>query len=135
MSTKRLRIVVAVVTVLVILLALTAMTCQSWYGVAERVTIPDEKEAGLELLAGKLKGPGYFSADGATEESGVLWVTSDKIEAQVKRVIHEREFTSEETMKLNQVIKRLREPQPSRMTGGERVNLVRLNLALDAIRK
>lgn len=133
MSPKHLKI--ATVIVALVILALIGLAPYAWVNTTARVPIPDEKAAGVELLAEKLTGPGYFSRADATEEEGTLWLGSDKVAGQFERVVAERRFSPSEEKKLRKLIEQLKEPQPSRLIGGERVNLVRLNLALDQTRE
>lgn len=101
------------------------------------LNLPDEKAAGVALLSSTMKGPRYFQgADTeAAKEEGGPWITPQEAEAQLPRVVAERKLDGAGARYLGRVIRKLTEPHPSRMVGGERIKLVRLNLALDTIRK
>lgn len=92
---------------------------------------PDEKAAGLALLAEKLSGPRYFNSD--TREEGELWISPTEAREQAPHVAAERRLDASSTRKIGELIDRLTIPPASRIVGGERINLLQLNLALDAI--
>lgn len=100
-----------------------------------RFAVPDEKVAGVALLAEKLAGPGYFHASAVKEpgpfEEGGPWIGVEDAQMQVPRVVMERHLDMEKAAAIKQLISQLAEAHPSRTIGGERVNLVRLNLAVD----
>jgi K+-transporting ATPase c subunit len=102
----------------------------------QRFVVPDEKAAGVALLAEKLDGPGYFHASSPKEagpfDEGGPWISVEEAEMQVPRVVTERHLSPEKAATIKELISQLAEPHPSRTIGGERVALVRLNLALDA---
>lgn len=100
------------------------------------IAIPDEKVAAMELLVAKLSGPRYFNApvSGIKDPDGP-WITAEEVLAQKERVILERRWDENEKAGMDRVISQLSEPSPSRMVGGFRIPLERLNLALDAIKK
>jgi hypothetical protein len=100
------------------------------------VPVPDEKAAAMALLAQKLTGPEYFDAPVAgIQEEGGPWIDPREIDRQKDRVIAERKFDADQRARLDRLIAELSEPQPARMVGGYRVQLARLNLALDTLRK
>ena len=68
------------------------------------------------------------------DEQGILWIPPDKAAAQIDRVMRERKFDEGARGKLDKLINDLTEPHPSRVIGGYRVNLARLNVALDAMK-
>jgi potassium-transporting ATPase KdpC subunit len=97
-------------------------------------SIPDEKRVAMIELENKQSGPGYFHAEPDTQpdEEGVSWIEPDKAAAQIDRVLRERKLEEGEREKLTKLINEVSEPHPSRTIGGNRVNLARLNVALDA---
>ena len=100
--------------------------------------IPDEKRvAMIELSDRQQSGPEYFHAEPATQpdEQGILWIAPDKAAAQVDRVMHERKLTDAGRDKLMKLIDEIAEDHPSRTIGGSRVNVARLNVALDSLEK
>lgn len=100
--------------------------------------IPDEKKAAMELLAGTQTGPGYFhpAQDSAAkpDEHGIIWIEPVDAEAQVSRILEERKLGEPGRGKLLKLIGETSEAHPSRTVGGDRINLARLNLALDSLR-
>ena len=110
-----------------------------WFTGRDReAPIPDEKRVAMIELEDKQSGPGYFHAEEGTapDEQGVLWIAPDKAAAQIERVLHERKLGDAdhagEREKLVKLIDELSEEHPSRTVGGSRVNVARLNVALDA---
>ena len=85
-------------------------------------------------LNDKQSGPGYFHADAGVQpdEQGILWIEPDKAAGQIDRVLRERKLDEGEREKLTKLVNETSEPYPSRTVGGNRVNLTRLNVALDA---
>jgi len=94
--------------------------------------IPDEKAAGVALLAEKLSGPGYFQSTAAPEKKSIHISRDDAIK-QIARVLAERHWEASRAQELETLVERVTEPPPYRMLGEDHVNLVRLNLALDAL--
>lgn len=96
--------------------------------------LPDEKKVAMELLTDTLTGPGYFHApEGiAPDEHGVVWLSPVQAGDQIDRVLRERKLDAGERAKLENLIDEVSEPHPSRTIGGDRINLARLNVALDA---
>jgi potassium-transporting ATPase KdpC subunit len=108
-----------------------------WFtGRGDDERIPDEKRVAMIELEDKLSGPRYFNAEEGTvpDEQGILWIEPDKAAAQIERVLRERklEDAAGEREKLIKLINEVSEPHPSRNIGGNRVNVARLNVALDA---
>ena len=110
-------------------------------GGAGDATLPDEKLAGEALLAQKFTGPGYFQLEasprgaGTETESEELYLTTPyKAGQQVERIVKERHLSPEKEANLRALIDQLTIPPQSRVYGGERVHVLRLNLALDALR-
>ena len=98
-----------------------------------RIDIPDEKAAGMALLAQKLSGPGYFHpAPAPFSTPGYL--SPVQAHGQVKAVVQERQWSEDKEARVHELIDEVVEPAPYRMVRSERVNLTRLNLALDALR-
>ena len=96
--------------------------------------VPDEKRVAMLELEKTQSGPGYFHAEAGTQpdEEGVRWIEPDKAAAQIDRVLKERKLAESERETLTKLINEISEPHPSRTIGGNRVNLARLNVALDA---
>ncbi|HEY1121833.1 MAG TPA: potassium-transporting ATPase subunit C [Haloferula sp.] len=96
--------------------------------------VPDEKRVAMIELEKKQSGPGYFHAEenSQPDEEGVRWIEPDKAAAQIDRVLSERKLGESERETLTKLINEISEPHPSRTIGGNRVNLARLNVALDA---
>lgn len=86
----------------------------------------DPPEAAEVLLARKLSGPGYFKATGK-------WIEVYEAQRQLPTVVTERKLTLEAVAKAEHFIEELTEEPPSRMVGGQRINLSRLNLSLDSL--
>lgn len=100
------------------------------------VSTREEIAVAERLLSEKLSGPRYFNvlASGIPEEGGP-WINVKDARSQVERIVAERKLGPADTRKIERLIVKLTELHPSRMVGGERVNLPRLNLSLDALEK
>ncbi|BCU77104.1 potassium-transporting ATPase subunit C [Luteolibacter sp. LG18] len=121
--------------VLAVAIALVAIGLVQWKH-RDGLSIPDEKVAGVELLAKTQSGPGYFhAANESTAEDGGPWITPDEANAQLDRVVSVRKLSGAGMEKVKLLVSKLTEPHPSRLVGGERIPLVRLNLALDEIKE
>jgi K+-transporting ATPase c subunit len=98
------------------------------------VSCEEETAAAEALLAAKLSGPRYFSPQVvvALEDHG-RWIWIDDACSQVPRIVAERKLGPAGEHDVRQLIVKLSEPHPYRMVGGQRVNLLRLNLSLDAL--
>lgn len=102
----------------------------------DSIPIPDEKAVAMEFLARKLSGPGYFSMpENGMREPGGPWIGLEDVAGQMEKVIQERQWGQYEREQLQRLIERLAEPWPERMVGGSRIQLARLNLALDEIKR
>lgn len=110
----------------------------------ESLIIPDEKAVAANLLSKQLTGPRYFQIpDGdVRDSSGVTarstataepHITTEAARLQVDGIVKARYFNAEQAAKVQALIDRLKEPAGSRLVGAEHVNLLRLNLALDAL--
>ena len=124
---------------LVILFAalMAASVCWIWmFARQAAIPMPDAKVAAMSLLAEKLSGPRYFNAP-VTGESNAEgpWIRLEEVHGQTVRVIDERKFDGDQRARLERFITELSEPQPARMIGGYRIQLERLNLALDTLSK
>lgn len=98
--------------------------------------VPDEQVAGLKLLAEKFAGSRYFHPEPENENTGVpekYYVSTAAVKAQAVHIVSERKLNPDQAKHLDAVIDRLTEPPPSRVTGPNSVNVLRLNLALDEI--
>jgi hypothetical protein len=109
----------------------------------EKQVIPDEKAAAASLLAQQLSGPRYFRVPegGLKDRGGVTVKTAVEphistvaARSQVEGIVHARELSAGQAAKVNALIDQLAEAPASRVVGEEHVNLLRLNLALDALR-
>jgi len=99
------------------------------------VTVRDERAAAEALLAEKLSGPGYFaSTDADVPSDGGPWIDVLVARQQVARVVAERKLGAETARDIKRLIDELAEPRPYRVVGGDRVNLLRLNLSLDSLK-
>jgi hypothetical protein len=102
-----------------------------------RSTQPDEKTAILQALASKFAGPSYFQSEGAdasvTSPGNRVYISNSSAVGQMDRIVAQRHFTPEMAVKMKDLIARLTEPAPSRAMGEERVNLLMLNISLDAL--
>jgi K+-transporting ATPase ATPase C chain len=101
---------------------------------ATEVPIPDEKAVAQELLEAKLSGPKYFQLGESSAELPNPYITPAQARAQLERVVAERHLDAAKRERLESLIKELTEPSPSRMVGTERLNALKLNLALDEIK-
>ncbi|MCX6866548.1 MAG: potassium-transporting ATPase subunit C [Verrucomicrobia bacterium] len=122
---------------IVVAFAVAAIVCYQylWDGAIRPVSELTEKAAAVALLAAKLTGPQYFIAPpNTTLEDGELWIDVTDAWPQVPRIAAERKLDPERTRAIGRLIEKLSEPHPYRVVGGERVNLLRLNLSLDAIK-
>ncbi|MFD0892592.1 potassium-transporting ATPase subunit C [Luteolibacter ambystomatis] len=137
MSSHRLKII----TILVTLAALLVISIVRYGKILDEraLEIPDEKAAGMELLTRKLSGPGYFQD--VTKNPGAVtgdegpWITPDEARSQFDRVVNERKFGGDQSDQVRKLIEKLTEPHPSRLVGSDRINLNKLNLAVDQIGK
>jgi K+-transporting ATPase ATPase C chain len=101
---------------------------------ATGVPIPDEKAVAQELLEAKLSGPKYFQLGEPSAELPSPYITPAQARAQLERVTAERHLDAAKREKVENLIKELTEPSPSRMVGTERVNALKLNLAIDELK-
>lgn len=99
------------------------------------VSIEEERAAADALLVEKLSGPRYFNAPGDTvPEDGGPWIKVHEARSQMERVIAERKLGPEGARAVELLIETMTEHHPSRVLGGTRINLPRLNLSLDSIK-
>ena len=122
--------------VILIGVAVLAAATLGWFMARDRHwPIPDEKKVAMELLGESQTGMGYFHAPVSTapDTEGILWAEPDVVEGQIDRVVAERKFSEEQRRKLQKLVRDLVEEHPSRAIGGVRINLARLNVALDAL--
>ena len=126
----------------VLIVVCTVLAFAAYFMIAgwrsDDLQIPNEKAVALAALAQKFNGPRYFQRTPAdpvrAAEAGEvdIYITSVSAAGQEKRIIEERHFSPETAAKLHRLIDKLTEPAPSRVFS-ERINLVRLNLALDLL--
>lgn len=120
-----------------IILGVATMMCLSACGKREPapVSIEQERAAADALLVEKLSGPRYFNAPVDTvPEDGGPWIKVHEARSQMARVIAERKLGPEGARAVEQLIETMTEHHPSRVLGGMRINLPRLNLSLDSIK-
>jgi hypothetical protein len=99
------------------------------------VDVVDEVAATQRLLDERFSSPRYFVvARSQPQEEGGLWITDFDALAQVDRVVAERQLGTAATAKVRLLVTELAEPHPNRSVGGSRINLMRLNLLLDAVK-
>lgn len=114
-----------------------AVMCLSSCGKQEPapVSIEDERATADALLVTKLSGPRYFNvpADPVPEDGGP-WIKAHEARAQMPRVIAERKLGPDGARAVERLIDEMTEHHPSRVLGGTRINLPRLNLSLDSIK-
>lgn len=121
----------ALLGVMMIAAALMAIT---WYQRHEMKRLPNERVIGAQLVVEKLSGPRYFQENIQERGSdGEPVIFPDEAHAQVPRIVKERSWNAEQERKLHQLIDKLTEEPASRMVGRVRINLARLNLALDQL--
>ncbi|MDB6137836.1 MAG: potassium-transporting ATPase subunit, partial [Verrucomicrobiaceae bacterium] len=87
---------------------------------------------GVALLARNQSGPGYFHLTaGPLARPGFM----SRMEAhqQMGRVANERHLNAVEAERVAGLIDQIAEPSPNRTIESDRVNVMRLNLALDAL--
>ncbi len=98
------------------------------------VPIPDEKAAAQALLEEKLSGPRYFQCGEPAAELTRPYITPAQAREQLDRVVTERKLDTAGRARVEALIQELTEPSPSRMVGTERLNSLKLNLALDEMK-
>lgn len=105
-------------------------TRQPWEG----FKAPDDTKVARELLAEKFTGPRYFHIGQETERLPHPYISVFEARRQVESILKARQLPSKDAEKLNKVIERLMEPAASRVTGGDRINTLQLNLSLDEMK-
>ncbi len=109
-----------------------------WWFIREPAEpLPDEKKVAMELLTETQSGPGYFQAGDPApvpDKHGIVWLDPLAAREQIDRVAEARKLDAAGREKLARLIEEACEPHPSRVVGGDRINLARLNVALDAMR-
>ena len=120
-----------------LVLAVVAIACLSpWRKQAPvPVSIDAERVAADAVLAEKLSGPRYFNApaNGIPEDGGP-WIKVHEARAQIPGIVAERKLGPDGERELDLLVDKLTEHHPSRVLGGTRINLLRLNLSLDSIK-
>ncbi len=108
-----------------------------WFTREPAEPLPDEKKVAMELLTDTQSGPDYFHAGDPApmpDERGIVWLDPLAAREQIDRVAEARKLDAAGREKLARLIEETCEPHPSRVVGGDRINLARLNVALDAMR-
>lgn len=123
-----------ILTIMVVAVAVAAIVKYRAHRAVRPVSTREEVVVAETLLAEKLSGPRYFNAaiSGIRDEGGP-WINVTDALSQVSRVAGERMLGPEGIREIRRLIEKLTEPHPSRMVGGERINLLRLNLSLDSV--
>ena len=106
-----------------------------WRKDAEQA-LPDERKVAMELLTDSQSGPRYFRVAGEAanpDEQGIVWIAPAIAQEQVDGILKERKLDASAKDKVLKLIDEASEQHPSRVVGGERINLARLNLALDTM--
>ena len=99
------------------------------------VSAPQERAVAESVLTEKLSGPGYFTVpDTAIREDGGPWIPVSEAIKQIPRVVAARNLDANGNREIEEILTQLAEPHPSRRVGGERIQLSRLNLSLDALK-
>lgn len=117
-------------------ICLCGLAVTGWYSLrngGER--LPDEKRIAMLLLNEQRSGPGYFLPEPNAEpdEQGILWTSPSQAMGQIDRILKERRLGEGSRNQIQRLIAKTCEPHPSRAVGGERINLARLNVALDGL--
>ncbi|WP_035606367.1 potassium-transporting ATPase subunit C [Haloferula sp. BvORR071] len=108
-----------------------------WWRDTGQLPLPDERKVAMEVLTGSQTGPRYFHPvpnASTPDEKGILWISPAAARDQVDEVLSVRELNATARDKILKLIDETSEPHPSRIIGGERINLARLNLALDGMK-
>ena len=105
-------------------------------GSTSPVSASDEALAAERLLAEKLSGPRYFNAPvGDIREDGGPWIEVSEAWRQLPQVAAERKMSPAGIHRAERLIEQTAEDPPSRIVGGQRINLSRLNLSLDSLKE
>ena len=125
------------------ILVLSLLALAAYFMIASRrgddLVIPNEKAVAMAMLSHKFSGPRYFQLPPGElhppPEIGEVdtFITVASASAQEQRIVEERHLSPESAAKLHRLIDKLTEPPPSRLFS-ERINLVRLNLAMDELK-
>ena len=97
-------------------------------------SVPQEEQAAVErALAERYAGPRYFLAGSAAADGdeGGPWLDLVEARQQVARIAEARRLGPAGVDRIEALLDKLAEPHPSRAVGGKRLNLLRLNMALD----
>lgn len=99
----------------------------------ERFDVPDDVRAAREMLAQKFTGLTYFRIHESQREFSPF-ISVVEAKSQVEGIAGARELPAEAAAKINKLIDKLAEPPEARMMASDRVNALKLNLALDELR-
>jgi len=105
-----------------------------WFTRDDAEPLPNEKKVAMERLVASQTGPAYFHPGdpaSAPDENGIVWIDAAAAREQVDRIVAARKGDKDMKKRIHKLVDEASEPHPSRTVGGERVNLARLNLALD----
>ena len=85
-------------------------------------------------LTQKFTGPQYFHVCDQNDEMPFLSISAGDARKQMGRIIQERKLPPESVAQLNKLIENLTLPDSAQFAGGDHVNALQLNLALDKMR-
>lgn len=124
---------IAALALLLLIFALIARFAGSGRS-REEIQTPDDVQAARELLAQKFTGPQYFQIGEEKDQMPFPYISVIDARTQMDRIIKERKLTPDASIQIVKLIEELTVPESSRMVGVDRVNILRLNLALDQLR-
>ena len=119
------------------LLAATSLLAPSGCGRPGSKAMPKEEKAAVDrILLEKYAGPRYFQAGSVVwdRDEGGPWLDLVEARQQVARVGEARALGPDGVEHIERLLDELAEVQPSRAVGGKRLNLLRLNMALDEVK-
>ena len=99
--------------------------------------MPKEEKAAVDrALLDKYAGPRYFHTGSVVwdQDEGGPWLDLVEARQQVARVAEARALGPDGAERIEGLLDDLAETQPSRAVGGKRLNLFRLNMALDELK-
>lgn len=105
-----------------------------WFTRDDAEPLPNEKKVAMERLVESQAGPAYFhpgASAPAEDENGAVWIDTAAAREQIDRIVSARKGDAVMKARISKLVDEASEPYPSRVVGGERVNLARLNVALD----
>ncbi len=85
-------------------------------------------------LAQKFTGPQYFQVCDQNDQMPPLHISAVDARKQMERIIQQRKLAPAAVAQLNLLIENLTLPASAQVAGGDQVNALQLNLALDKLR-